>query len=126
MISFLTGLVVGAGGMVAKDKILDQNSGNSKSALQIEADRLSDENEKLRSRLRDAQSQVENLMADNERLRRKSKDFTDDKEDLSDDLESAKKEIKKLMVQNDDLARKIQEYKSACDSYEQELKQIKG
>lgn len=111
--------------MVAKDKIFDQNSGTSKSTLQNEADRLSDENEKLRSRLRESESQIDELLADNERLRRKSKDFVDDRDDLSDDLDAAKKEIRKLRVQNDELARKVQEYKAACDSYEQEIQQLK-
>lgn len=125
MIGFVAGLVVGAGGVVAKDMITENNPNSGKNTLRNEADKLSDENETLRKRLRDCETQIDNLLSENEKLRQKSKDYVDDKEDLSDDLDAAKKEIRKLRAQNDELARKVQEYMAACDSYERELKQLK-
>lgn len=125
MISFVAGVAVGAGSMIAKEQFLDQKGDNGTSQEKQEAERLSDENEKLRSRLREAESQIDSLLAENDKLRCKSKDILDDTEDLRDDLDSAKKEIKRLTLQNDELSRKVQEYKDACDSYEQELNTLK-
>lgn len=127
-----TGLIIGAalgvGGMIAKDKLAGQNqaSGTSSNKLNSEAEALSDENEKLRKRNREAERRIDDLMAENEKLRRQFKDKDDDQDDLEDDLAKAKAEVKKLRAQNDELLRKIQEYKLVCDSYENEINNLKN
>ena len=45
---------------------------------------------------------------------------------MQDELDDVKAEAKKLRMQNDELCRKIQEYKSACESYELEINRLKG
>ena len=64
-------------------------------------------------------------MAEIQKLTRKANDRAASTDDLEDELADAKRKITKLQQQNDDLMRKVQEYKSACDSYEQELSQLK-
>lgn len=121
----LVGAAIGVGAMVAKDKLVGQNQSKG-SKSNAEADALSDENEKLRKRNKEAERRIEDLMAENEKFRRQYKDKDDDQDDLEDELAKAKSEAKKLRAQNDELLRKIQEYKLACDSYENEIANLKS
>ena len=68
---------------------------------------------------------MEDLQLEIDRLRRQVKTKDDSQDDLQDELEDAKSEAKKLRTQNDELYRKLQEYKSACESYELEIAHLK-
>lgn len=122
----IIGVALGVGGMMAKEKFFDGKENVTSQNAKNELDALSDENEKLRKRNREAEKRIDDLMAENEKLRRQFKDKDDDQDDLEDDLAKAKAEVKKLRVQNDELLRKIQEYKLACDSYENEINNLKN
>ena len=125
MISFITGVVVGAGAVVAKDYLsgdANKTSNNQKNELE----QLYAENEKLRNRVREAERRVEDLMAEKQKMSSKLREKDDDSDDLSDELEDIKRKNKKLQQQNDDLMRKVQEYKTACESYEMEIAQLKN
>ncbi len=98
-----------AGGAYLKDKMAGSSAGKS-SNINADLNALSDENEKLRKRNKDAERQVEDLLAEVEKLRRNSKSSDDDKA-----------KIKKLSLQNEELMRKIAEYKEVCASYEAKL-----
>lgn len=124
MIEFIAGAIIGAGGMVAKE-LLTGNGQQTNAAQKRETEQLFAENEKLRNRNRQAERRIEDLMAEIQKLTRKTKDQADSKDDLEDDLTDAKLKLRKLQQQNDELMRKVQEYKSACDSYEQEIAQLK-
>ncbi len=126
MIEFIAGLAIGAGGMFAKEKLVDGDSSPKVKSLQEQLEQLSNENEKLRNRSKDAERQIEDLLSENDKLRRKFKDKDDDTDDLQDDLDSARAEVKKLRSQNDEMARKIQEYKAVCDNYEAEIARLKS
>lgn len=126
MIELIAGIAIGAGGMVAKDKYLGSSSGEKTKKVQEEADRLSDENERLRKKVKDSDDEIARLNSDIESLKRKYKDMDDDTDDLQDDLASAKKEIQKLKSQNEELSHTIQEYKNVCANYEQEIAKLKN
>lgn len=126
MVELLIGAALGVGGMVAKNKVIDNNTSTSSSNLQKELDALSDENEKLRKRSKEAERQVEDLLAENQKLRKTSRATDDDRDDLEDELDSAKSKVKKLTQQNDELLRKIAEYKSVCENYEAEINRLKN
>lgn len=119
MIELIAGIAAGvAGGYYLKDK---GEGGAKNSNIKAELDALSDENEKLRKRNKEAERQIEDQLAEIEKLRRAQKTSGDDKDDLEDDLADAKAKIKKLTAQNDELMRKINEYKELCASYEDKL-----
>lgn len=126
MVELLIGAALGVGGMIAKEKVLENNTATSSNNLQKELDALSDENEKLRKRSKEAERQVEDLLAENQKLRKTSKATDDDRDDLEDELDSAKSKVKKLTQQNDELLRKIAEYKSVCENYEAEINRLKN
>lgn len=121
----IVGAAIGVGGMIAKEKIFEQNPNAGTQNTKKEADLLSDENEKLRKRIKEAERQIEDLMAENQKLHRQYKEKDDDHDDLEDELDNAKAEIKKQRMQNEELLRKINEYKLACDSYENEIAELK-
>lgn len=125
MISFITGVVVGAGVIAAKGYLNGDENKNS-NAKKNELEQLYAENEKLRNRVREAERRVEDLMSERQKMSSKLKEKDEDSEDLSDELEDAKRKVKKLQQQNDDLMRKVQEYKTACESYEMEIAQLKN
>lgn len=125
MISFVAGVVVGAGAVAAKDYFSGEAAKtgiNQKNELE----QLYAENEKLRNRVRDAERRLEDLMAEKQKMSSKLREKDDDSDDLSDELEDVKRKNKKLQQQNDDLMRKVQEYKAACESYEMEITQLKN
>ena len=124
MISFVAGVVVGAGAVAAKD-YFSGDVAKSGSNQKMELEQLYAENEKLRNRVRDSERRVEDLMAEKQKMSSKLRE-KDDEDDLSDELEDVKRKNKKLQQQNDDLMRKVQEYKIACESYEIEIAQLKN
>ena len=122
----IIGAAIGIGGMMAKEKFFDGKENVTSQNAKNESDALCDENEKLRKRNKEAERQIEDLLAENQKLRRQYKEKDDDHDDLEDELDKAKSEAKKLRQQNDELLRKIQEYKLACDSYENEIANLKN
>lgn len=125
MIELIVGAAIGAvGGAVAKDKLGGTN--NQLLKLQNDLNSISEENEKLRKRYKEAERQVEDLLAEKSKLQRASASNSDDKDDMEDELDEAKRRIKKLTALNDELLRKVQEYKEACSSYENEIATLKN
>ena len=128
MVEFIIGAAVGAGAMIAKDAMGNNNSGNvsQKQAAQQQMNEVYAENEKLRNRNRDAERRIEDLTREVQKANAKFKEKDDNTDDLEDDLADAKAKIRKLTQQNDELMRKVQEYKMACESYEREINQLKN
>lgn len=125
MIGILIGTVIGAGSMLAKEQLIDKKEVESLNQKRRELDSLSDENEKLRKRYKEAERQIEDLLSEINRLKRTNKSSDNDKDDLEDELEDAKMKIKKLLSQNEDLTREIKQYKEACANYEEQIKNLK-
>ena len=121
----IVGAAIGVGGMIAKEKLFDSKANASSQSAKKEADFLSDENEKLRKRIKEAERQIEDLMAENQKLHRQYKEKDNDHDELEDELDKAKSEIKKLRLQNEELIHKVSEYKLACNSYENEIANLK-
>ena len=124
MVGFIIGAAVGAGAIVAKDALTKKEPDKQNNSQQL--NELYAENEKLRNRHKEAERRVEDLTRELQKLQARFKDKDDDADDLQDDLEDAKATIKKLTRQNDELLRKVQEYKTACESYEMEISQLKN
>ena len=126
MVEFIIGAAAGAGAMFAKDLIVGNKSQQEKATNDQRLEELYNENEKLRNRNKEAERKIEDLVAENQKLTRKFKDKDDDADDMEDQLADTKLKVKKLQQQNDELLCKIQEYKSACESYEMEIAQLKN
>ena len=126
MIEFIAGVVVGAGGMIAKDKYFGNASEQQINAKQKELDSLYAENEKFRKRNKEMERQIEDLLSENQRLKRGFKNADDSMDDLRDNLSRYQREVSKLRLQNDELCRNIQEYKEACDHYKTEIENLKS
>ena len=125
MVEYVIGAVAGAVGGAAVGSMLSGAKKSELERLQRENNRASDENEKLRLRLKEAERQVEDLLAANKRLRNQAKDMEDEGNDVEDDLYSAKAKVKSLSKQNEDLKRKLEEYKQLCESQELKIKELK-
>ena len=124
MIELLGGIVVGGvAGVALKDKIF----GESASAVnkQKEINALYAENEKFSRRNKELERQVEDLLAELNKVRRQANDNDDDQHDLEDELAHAKRELKSIRAQNDELARKLKEYKTTCEAQEAEISLLK-
>ena len=126
MIEFIVGAVVGAGGIIAKDKYFGNTSEQQLSTKQKELDSLYAENEKFRKRNKEIERQIEDLLLENQKLKRNSKDNDDSIDDLRDNLLRSQREVNKLRLQNDELCRNIQEYKEACEHYKIEIDNLKS
>lgn len=126
MIEFIAGVVVGAGGMIAKDKYFGNDFEQQINAKQKELDSLYAENEKFRKRNKEMERQIEDLLSENQKFKRSFKDNDDSIDDLKDSLSRSKKEVNKLRLQNDELCRNIQEYKEACEHYKMEIENLKS
>lgn len=118
MVEFIIGVAVGAGGAIAIDKSMEKATNSSK---HVEIDSLYQENEKFRSRCKELERKVEDLMSVNEKLMRQMKSAESANEDYEDELDNMKTEIKKLRNENMELADQLKEYKAACESYERKL-----
>lgn len=126
MIEFVLGAVTGAiGGATVGNKLSNTNNGESE-RLKRENDRYVEEIEKLRMRLKDAERQVEDLLAANKRLRNQAKDMEADGDDVEDELHSVKVKLKSLIKQNEELNRQIEEYKQVCASQEFQINELKN
>ncbi len=125
MTELIIGVALGAVGMYAKDKFLGNSETNKLNAKKRELDELYTKNDKIRKRNKDLTRQVEDLQLENIKLQKRIDDMDDSHNVLEDDLYKIKGELKKLRIQNDELYKKLQEYKSACESYELELSRLK-
>ena len=70
--------------------------------------------------------QIEDLLSENQILKRGFKNADDSMDDLRDNLSRYQREVNKLRLQNDELCRNIQEYKEACDHYKIEIENLKS
>ena len=126
MIEFVLGAVTGAiGGATVGNKLSNTNNGESE-RLKRENDRYVEEIEKLRMRLKDAERQVEDLLAANKRLRNQAKDMEADGDDVEDELHCVKAKLQSLIQQNEELNRQIEEYKQVCASQEFQINELKN
>ena len=125
MVEYVIGATIGAVGGAAVGSMLSGAKKSELERLQRENNRASDESEKLRLRLKEAERQVEDLLAANKRLRNQAKDMEDEGNDVEDELYSAKAKVKSLSKQNEDLKRKLEEYKQLCASQELKIKELK-
>lgn len=126
MIEYAIGAVAGAVGGAAVGSMLSGAKKSELERLQRENNRASDESEKLRLRLKEAERQVEDLLVANKRLRNQAKDMEDEGNDVEDELYSAKAKVKSLSKQNEDLKRQLEEYKQLCASQELQIKELKN
>ena len=126
MVEYVIGAVAGAVGGAAVGSMLSGAKKSELERLQRENNRASDESEKLRLRLKEAERQVEDLLAANKRLRNQAKDMEDAGNDVEDELYSAKAKVKSLSKQNEDLKRQLEEYKQLCASQELQIKELKN
>lgn len=77
MIEFILGTAVGVGGMIVKDKYLGNTSEQQLNSKQKELDSLYAENEKFRKRNKEMERQIEDLLSENQKLKRSFKDNDD-------------------------------------------------
>ena len=127
MVEFIIGAAVGAaGGYVAKDTLFGGKNGGKQVDLERELDKLSDENEKLRKRNKEAERRIEDLVAENESLIKRGKDVSEDHNDLEDERDMLKAKVKILQAAKDELERKLQEYRIACESLQNEVNTLKS
>lgn len=96
-----------------------------KQSRQKELETLSNETEKYRTRAKEAERRIEDLQAEVVRLKKQVIDNDDHQDDLQDDLEDAQRQNKKLTLQVTALTDQLAEYKSACESLEMEVSQLK-
>lgn len=122
MWQFLVGLLTGVGGIMVKNHFVDNPD---KQNVQQQLNSILEENEKLRSRRKEAERLVEDLQAEISRLKKQNISNEDATDDLTDELDAEKRKNKRLMNQINDLSSQIEEYKSAIQSLELELKQLK-
>lgn len=117
---FIVGVVAGVGGMFAKEKLV---GGKSKSNnQQDELKNLYDENEKLRSRNKEAERRIEDLMAENQKIKKASKNQSDNADEIEDELDSLRSKLRRAQATIDELQRKNNELQKAVESYEMENK----
>lgn len=125
ILELVIGIIIGAGGSYAKDFVLGSEAKQKLEKVQREFDALSDENEKLRKRNKEAERLIEDLNAEVEKLRRQLKSHNDDNEDLEDDLADAKTKVKKQEAEIAGLKRQVQELTAACQAYEAKINNLK-
>ena len=105
MIEYVIEATIGAVGGAAVGSMLSGAKKSELERLQRENNRASEESEKLRLRVKEAERQVEDLLAANKRLRDQAKDMEANGDDVEDELYSAKAKVKSLRKQNEDLKR---------------------
>ena len=126
LVEYVIGAAIGAGGMLVKDVVVGNKATESLLKLQRENSSLSDEVEKLKRRYKEAEGQIEDLTAENQRLIRKNKDNSDVHDELEDERDLLKSKIKRLQSTNEELERKLQEYRIACESLQNENTMLKS
>lgn len=122
MWQFLVGLLTGIGGVVVKDYFVG-NSAQQNNQSQLNS--IREENDKLRTKNKEAERLVEDLQLEVSRLKKQRQTNEDTREDLKDDLDLERRKNIRLTNQVSELNAQIEEYKSALQSLEIEIKQIK-
>ena len=125
MSNMILGLIIGAAVGYGGATIINGKKTTESDSIKKQLQDLYEENEKLRKRNKETERQIEDLLAQNQKLHRDAKSSGDNQDDLEDELDTANRQVKKLTTQNDELMRKIQEYKVACESYENDISQLK-
>ena len=144
IIYVICAILVGAGIMFLITKLtakrVDDNSFD-KQSFDEEKNKLINELIEAKEQVSNLQKQLDNVLngengnldesvqkqlANVNKLKKEIEDLEQEIEDLEDELSDAKREINKLRQSNDDLSNKIREYKLACDSYENQLKELKN
>ena len=97
MVELLIGAAVGAGCMIVKDQVVSEKPKSDELTRQL--NELSDENEKLRKRNKEAERQVDDLQALVQKLQRQIKASDADNDDAEDELDELKAKVKKLTDQ---------------------------
>ncbi len=124
MIELLGGVVIGGvAGVALKDKLLGANTQSDNK--QQEIDQLCAENEKIRKRNKDMERQIEDLLTEINKVRKQAKSSDEDQDDLEDELDRVKREVKNLRTQNDELSRRIRDYIVACEAKDHEIITLK-
>lgn len=124
MIELIGGIAIGTlAGAMLKDKIAGAQS--QETAKRQELDSLYAENEKSSRRNKELERQVEDLLTELNKVRKKTQIADDAHDDTQDELDRAKRELKSIRMQNDELARKLREYKTTCESQEAEIALLK-
>lgn len=121
IVILVIGIIIGA----VASYLLGSKSKQQVEKVQKELDALSDENEKLRKRSKEAERHIEDLNAEIEKLHRQLRSHNDDNEDLKDDLADAKNKVKKQEAEIAGLKRQIQELTMACQAYEVKINNLK-
>lgn len=115
ILEFLIGTGVGVAGTLSI-----KGNGNSKrfNKLKRELDETLAENEKLHRRYKEAERLNENLQSKLTNQQRSMKSSSSVRDDLQDELDDALRKIKHLTAENANLHRKIEEYKNILKSNE--------
>lgn len=118
--AFFVPFVVGAAsGLVGSSFIKLSSGGKSKTAA--DAAVLEAENEKLRTRIKEMQEQIDSLVNSNKKHRKESEANDEELEELEDKLKDAEKEIKALKAQLSHSESIIADYKATVARLESEL-----
>lgn len=122
MWQFLVGLLTGIGGVVVKDYFVGKSAQQNN---QSQLNSIREENDKLRTKNKEVERLVEDLQLEVSRLKKQRQTNEDTREDLKDDLDLERRKNIRLTNQVSELNAQIEEYKSALQSLEIEIKQIK-
>ena len=122
----LAGVIVGAFIGVVIMFLIEKLMGNKHEAeSNKKIENQNRENEKLRRRIAECESEIGRLNGENQKLSRLNDEKGKNQEDLLEELNKEKKECKTLRLQNDELRQTIKEYKLACESYKEEIAHLK-
>lgn len=95
-------------------------------ALKLECDKACQDAERFRNRTKEMQAQIDELLAENDKFRKRAKAAENEAADNEDSADAAKKQNKKLREENEQLTQKVAELRAACESYELEIKELKN
>lgn len=95
-------------------------------ALKRERDKAREDAERFRNRTKEMQAQIDGLVAENGKALKRAKDAESEAEDNEDSADNAKRQVKRLREENERLTRQLADHRAACDSYEQEIKNLKN
>lgn len=122
MVEFIVGGALGAGLMVAKEKLMGENQNSS---VKLQMDELSNTNEKLLRRNKDLEVRIDELLAKNQKLMKQNTANDDGIDDLEDELEDAKKLNKRINAEKEALAAEVLELRKSLAAAEAEIESLK-
>ena len=118
----IVGVIIGVVLMLLIEKLIG-NKNKTESIKKIED--LNDENNTLRKRIAECESKIDHFNDEKQNLSCLNEEKGESQEDLLEELDKAKKECKRLRLQNDEYRQTIEEYKLACESYKEEIANLK-